>query len=124
MNSVERVRAICKERKIAISKLEKDLGYGNGYISQLRKGTFPADRLMEICEYLSISPEFVLTGKEKSTPTDTDRRTSDIQLSPLELDLIRKFRRLDDRGRSAVLNTLDHEYALLPGEKSPAPKQA
>lgn len=27
MNSVERVRAICKERRIAISKLEKDLGF-------------------------------------------------------------------------------------------------
>ena len=38
MNSVEKVKAICKERKIAISKLEKDLGFSNGYIGQLRKG--------------------------------------------------------------------------------------
>ena len=40
MNSVERVRQICKSKKIPISKLEKDLGYSNGYISQLRKGVF------------------------------------------------------------------------------------
>lgn len=45
MNSVENVKAICKERKIPISKLEKDLGFANGYISQLRKGVFPYDRL-------------------------------------------------------------------------------
>ena len=51
MNSVERVRAICKERKIPISKLERDLGYGNGYISQLRRGMFPAKRLYAIAEY-------------------------------------------------------------------------
>lgn len=38
MNSVERVKAICKERKIPISRLEKDLGFANGYIGQLRKG--------------------------------------------------------------------------------------
>ena len=48
MNSVERVRSICKERKIPISKLEKDLGFANGYIAQLRKGVFPADRLSAI----------------------------------------------------------------------------
>lgn len=37
MNAVERVKAICKERKIRISKLESDLGFGNAYISGLKK---------------------------------------------------------------------------------------
>lgn len=46
MNSVERVKEICKERKIPISKVERDLGYANGYIGQLKKGVFPADRLV------------------------------------------------------------------------------
>ena len=48
MNSVERVKEICKERKIPISKVERDLGYANGYIGQLKKGVFPADRLLDI----------------------------------------------------------------------------
>ena len=65
MNSVERVKSICKERKIPISKLEKDLGYSNGYISQLRKGVFPADRLSEIARYLSVTPDYLMTGHEK-----------------------------------------------------------
>ena len=69
MNSVERVKAICAERKIAISKLEKDLGFGNGYIGQLRKGTFPADRLAKIAEYLSVTSEYLLTGQEKKPAT-------------------------------------------------------
>ena len=29
MNSVERVKKTCKERKIPISRLEKDLGFSN-----------------------------------------------------------------------------------------------
>ena len=45
MNAVERVKAICKERKIPISKLESDCGFANGYIGQLRKGVFPDDRI-------------------------------------------------------------------------------
>lgn len=65
MNSVERVKFICKQRKIPISKLEKDLGFSNGYIGQLRKGIFPADRLAQISEYLSCTPEFLLYGSEK-----------------------------------------------------------
>ncbi len=69
MNGVDRVKAICKERKIPLSKLERDLGYGNGYIGQLRKGVFPSDRLMEISDYLQVSPEYILTGEEKK-PAD------------------------------------------------------
>lgn len=65
MNSVERVKAICKERKIPISKMERDLGYANGYIGQLKKGVFPADRLQDISEYLGASAEYLLNGEEK-----------------------------------------------------------
>lgn len=65
MNSVERVKAICKDRKIPISKLERDLGFSNGYVGQLRKGVFPADRLREIANYLSLSEEYLMTGEEK-----------------------------------------------------------
>ena len=66
MNSVERVKTICKDRKIPISKLERDLGYSNGYIGQLRKDTFPNDRLKEIAEYLEVSIDYLMTGKEKA----------------------------------------------------------
>ena len=125
MNGVDRVKQICKERKIPLSRLEKDLGYGNGYIGQLRKGVFPSDRLIEISEYLGVSPDYILTGETKSTPTVAGKRVSDdLQLSPAELDMIKKFRRLDERGKSAVLNVLDHEYAALPGDTSVSRRQA
>lgn len=65
MNSVERVKEICKERKIPISKVECDLGYANGYIGQLKKGVFPADRLLDIAEYLGVTSEYLLTGDSK-----------------------------------------------------------
>lgn len=70
MNSVERVKAICKERKIAISKLERELGFSNGYIGQLKKGTFPADRLVKIANYLAVPTDYLLTGEEtKKSPS-------------------------------------------------------
>lgn len=66
MNCVERVKSICKERKIPLSKLEKDLGFANAYVSQLKKGTFPADRLALIANYLNVSVEYLLTGEAKT----------------------------------------------------------
>ena len=57
MNSVERVKSICRERKIPISRLEKELNFANGYIGQLKKGTFPDDRLLMIANYLEVPVE-------------------------------------------------------------------
>ena len=64
MNTVERVKEICKERKIPISRLEKECGFANGYISQLRKGSFPDDRLGKISEVLGLSVDYLRTGEE------------------------------------------------------------
>lgn len=57
---VERVRAICKERKIPISKLEKDLGFGNGFLNPKKASDLTADRAIRIAEYLDVSVNFLL----------------------------------------------------------------
>ena len=54
MNTVERVISICKERGIPLSHIERDLGFANGYLGQLRKGTLPNDRLTRIADYLGV----------------------------------------------------------------------
>ncbi len=42
--------------------MEKDLGWGNGYIGSIKKD-LPADRLRMAAEYLDVSPDFLLTGE-------------------------------------------------------------
>ena len=64
MTPVERVKAICKERNIPISRLEKDCGFANAYISQIKSGTFRADRLYTIAKYLDVTPQYLLYGTE------------------------------------------------------------
>lgn len=65
MDSVTLIKNLCKEKGIAISKLEKDCGFSNGYIRGLRRGVLPNDRAQIIAEYLGISIEFLTTGEEK-----------------------------------------------------------
>lgn len=98
MNSVDRVKLICKERKIAISRLERDLGYANGYIGQLRKGSFPADRLAEIAEYLSVSSAFLITGEEEQKNNAPSEET----LTEDELRILLAFRAMSPERRKAL----------------------
>ena len=67
MDSVELVKKICKERNIAISRLERDCGFSNGYIRRLKEGKFPSDRLQIIANYLDVSIDYLLTGDVQKT---------------------------------------------------------
>lgn len=66
MNAVERIISICKERRIPISRLEKECGFANAYFRSLREGKIPADRLYKVAEYLELSPEYLLTGQNEA----------------------------------------------------------
>lgn len=75
-NSVQYVRNLCKERKIAISQLEKDCGFANGYLNPKKMAKIPYDRAIIIAEYLGISAEEVLNGRErKKAPAESDKRS-------------------------------------------------
>ena len=65
MNSVDRVKKYCKSKKIAISTLERELGYSNGYVGKLKKGVFPGDRLREIANYLGVTVDYLIGASEE-----------------------------------------------------------
>ena len=96
MNGVERLKAICKERKIPISRLEKDLGFGNGYVSQLKKGTFPYDRAVKIADYLEISVDYLINGNEKTANPVVDG------LTEREQRFLALLRQLDDLDQESI----------------------
>lgn len=104
MNSVEKVKALCKERKIPISRLEKELGYANGYIGQLRKGTFPNDRLVEIANYLNV-PTAYLTGEEQNKPTLTEED----ELTELQTKVLQRVKKASDAKLLAIIALLGDE---------------
>ena len=60
MNAVETVKGICKERNIPISRLERECGFSNGYISKLKKGYFPIDKAEKIANYLNIDVNILI----------------------------------------------------------------
>ena len=100
MNSVERVKALCKERKVPVYKLERDLGFSNGYIGQLRKGIFPADRLAAIAGYFGVTTASLLGEDSRWHGNCYD--TGGPEDNPYELRLSEAFDRLDLDGQQEL----------------------
>jgi SOS-response transcriptional repressor LexA len=84
MDSVELVKFICKERKIPISKLERDLDFSNGYIRRLKNGNFPSGRLRKIADYLGLSVNFLLGIPENDI--DRDMKLQEIFEASIRID--------------------------------------
>ena len=64
MTTVERIKRMCKTRKISLAQLERDCGFSNGYLAGLKRGNVPDNRLYTVSEYLNTTPEYLTTGKE------------------------------------------------------------
>ena len=70
MNVVDRIRLLCDERGIAISRLEKDLGFSNGYIRSLRRGIMPIERMEKVADYFGTTVDALRFGDD-SAPRPT-----------------------------------------------------
>ena len=113
MNSVEKVKAICKERHIPISRLERDCGFSNGYINQLRRGVFTYDRLIKIADYLGISPSEIANGEKEKTaiPEDDGNRQ----------EFIRAWDEASPEQRALALATLKLTVSPAGSQEKPNP---
>ena len=108
MNTVERVRKICSERGIAISKLEKECGFGNAYIAGLKKGSIPNDRLKKISQYLNLPMEYLTTGEENSAFSDESAHLASKIVLDTELsNKIEKLVSLSDKKKNHVFELID-----------------
>lgn len=108
MNAVERVKTICKERKIPISKLESDCGFANGYIGQLRKGVFPDDRILKIADYFNVSVDYLIAGKEMEFTAEMAE--IDLALSKMEESIklySLKFSKLSKMDQETIMYLID-----------------
>jgi hypothetical protein len=61
------VRKICRERGLALSKVERDLDFSNGYLASVKD--LRADRALQLADYLGVPVEYIITG-EKREPAD------------------------------------------------------
>lgn len=77
------------------------------------------DTIQNLCWALDVQPNYFFSVDLATPPLQTQIPGKDLfELTAEERIIITKFRTLDNRGKSAVLNVLNHEYESLPGEKA------
>lgn len=106
MNTVEKVKALCRERKIPISRLEKACGFANGYIGQLKKGSIPDDRLMKIAAFLSVPAEYITSGTVTTMDSEVARMAEYIIENETVRLIVEGIRGLDEKERAWVLEAI------------------
>lgn len=63
MNSVlyDRIKKLCAKRKITISKLESELGFGSSSIKKWEKTSSPSiDKILKVANYFDVSIDYLL----------------------------------------------------------------
>ena len=71
MSGVELVRSVCKEKRVPIARLERELGFSNGYLNMKLK-KIPYDRAVQIAKYLDIDVNLILGVESTPTPENTE----------------------------------------------------
>lgn len=75
MTTYEIIINLCKQHNLAVTALEKDLGFGRGSIGKLKTGQTSAERLQKIANYFNVSVDYLMTGMEINTKEKYDKTT-------------------------------------------------
>lgn len=109
MTTFERVRNLCKDRKISINDLENALGYSKNTLYRLKTQTPGSDKLEAIADYFDVSTDYLLGRTDRKRYydlTEKDERT-------IQKDLQKIIEGLNTGGYAAfdgsTLDDLDDE---------------
>jgi len=84
MGLYEQIRDIAKMKGYSINKLEQELGFARSSINKFNKNKPSIDKLRQIADFLGVSVEYLLTGKD----------TCNGGLTEMEQDVLQLFRQL------------------------------
>lgn len=62
MSLKERIKMLCDKEGITFARLEKELGFSNAYISQMKPETVPYTRIVKIADYFGVTADYLMNG--------------------------------------------------------------
>lgn len=101
MNIGERIFIILEEKGLKQAELSKNTGIPKTTINGWKsKGTNPtAEKIIPICEFLNVSMEYLLTGKENNS--------NSTKLTENEKELLQVFKKYSDREQIKIIGALE-----------------
>lgn len=107
MTTQERIKELCRQHGIAVTALEKELGFSNGSLS--KKSEIKTERLSKVAEYFGVSEQYLRYG-EVSQGYYYDEETAKLAQAYYEN---RDLRMLFDAARDAKPEDIRLSYDML-----------
>ena len=67
MSTAEKIIELCKERNIPVAKLEKDCGFSNGYIRNMKGRDMPLNKATKAAVFLNVPVSRIFEGLSADT---------------------------------------------------------
>lgn len=115
-NPIQHIRDICRQKGVAISQLEKDCGFANGYLNAARTASLPYDRAYKISKYLDVPLHFLMTGEYAGESGEV--MTHDAG------DIAKQYDQLDEYGKSLIKAVANHEVLRVLSSLPPAVQES
>ena len=115
MDYIKRIKQIKSERKMTNDEMAEKTGIPGGTLAKILAGISESPKLsnfVAICQALNCSLDYIMYGIEENSNNYT--------LDDDEIDMIERFRGLDERGRETVLSLIEREEAYLPKKEREA----
>ncbi len=111
-----RIRVRREELGLSQEELGKRLGYkSRSSINkiELDQRNLTQPKIKAIADALETTPAYIMGWTASKQNTNTQIQSEQITLSSHEINLIKKYRALDERGKQAIDDTLDREYEFV-----------
>ena len=98
---IKRIKSLCNANKTNFSRLEKELGFGNGTIAKMSPETTAASRVKAIADYFGVGMEYLITGV-------MDAPAAESYITKEDRYLLELFHRVGDDTRRSVMILLEN----------------
>lgn len=121
----DRYLAICEAHGVAPTTVLTQLKISKGTISNWKAGSEPLNKTKkQIADYFGMSVAELMGEVTPDKPSEPQQSTQfTLSLSEEELEIIKKYRAIDARGKGTVISILDREYLIVKQSAEEADKQ-
>lgn len=103
-----RIKKLCELCGKSMNQVEKDLGFGSGYLSKLDNSTPNTKKIQQIANYFNVSVSYLLAGAKYEQANESAKLDFTISQMPNELkEYALKMAKLPKEKQDLVLKMID-----------------
>ena len=65
MLTYEQIKVLCKEKGVAVTNVEKELGFARGSLCKVNTSKPSMEKVQKLADYFNVSVDYLMTGEEK-----------------------------------------------------------